>query len=589
MTEITQPQNDVVTQAISTLVKGIYEENGYHLPKSGTDWRDAVPPGSLLTFKDELKAAKARMSQQLEILMARVAHHANLVASLVHRLPVEVLAMVFGEFEPSKPHTRGNTSLFDLLLVCRTWYDGIIGSPRLWGWLDAEMPYKIARMVMDRSRRCPIALSWHSFRLPRGSRRLEQFKLLDLAIENSTRIKRVDIHLPRWGPTRPSPRRILEARTPALETLQIRIESYGTNTGFNLPFDQFGLPEGPPLKHLSLRAVATPLDCPRLSNLITLTLSRSSVPRSPEELLQFISSSQQLEVLDIQDVENSHGNIIGEAGESAPVVLQHLKKLVLSMVPSVYIAAILASIYTPSCSHIVVRDRMTDGRTAVMLELLDAVIWRPGNNQAAALTGRPGLEPEKSTLIVKVFLKWIEVESLRSLRGYRRLQFGRTNIPQLMAQLGTAISQLPSPPVLHLHEVNVQARGPTPVDLLPWSEVLESLTVKGISSCRSVLQQLSQRQVVHGTGGCDWVCRKLSSIRLVYGWKEKEDATLDGGALVSLVRERWSGEDGFVATVQPAQFEVSCRKARFENLWSLEAEITRILPSFKLIDANNEI
>lgn len=129
-----------------------------------------------------------------------------------------------------------------------------------------------------------------------------------------------------------------------------------------------------------------------------------------------------------------------------------------------------------------------------MIESLDAVIWRAGNNQAAALTGRPGS------------------------------------------------------------------------DLLPWSEVLESLTVKGINSCRSVLQQLSQRQVFPGTGGCDWVCRKLSSIRLVYGQKEKENSTLDGEALVSLVRERWSGGDGFVVTVQPARFEVSCRKAKFANL-----------------------
>lgn len=255
------------------------------------------------------------------------------------------------------------------------------------------------------------------------------------------------------GPASPHPRKILEAITPALETLQIRVELYGTYTDFNGRFDQFDLSEGPPLKHLSLRSIATPLDCPRLCNLVTLTLSRRSVTRSPEQLLRLLSGSQRLEVLDIQD--RANGNVIGEVRANAPVVLQHLKKLVLLMMPSVYIAAILASVYTPSCSQVVVRDRMTDGRSAEMIESFDSVIWRPGNNQAAALAERSGSEPGQSTVIVDVLLKWIEVESIRPVQGYWKPQFTRTDIPRLVAQLGTAISQLPTPPAVHLHEINV--------------------------------------------------------------------------------------------------------------------------------------
>ncbi|KAG8891744.1 hypothetical protein FRC00_013165, partial [Tulasnella sp. 408] len=327
---------------------------------------------------------------------------------------------------------------------------------------------------------------------------------------------------------------LLQAPTPALETLQVRNLHVDSE---NSPSDEFTLSEGPPLKHLSLDDITTPLNHPRLSNLITLALTGSPVPKSPEQLLHILSRLQQLEELAIKHLQN--GTWEGRA--SAPILLPYLKKLDLSHLPSIYIATILASIYTPSCSHIVVHDWGRSEEGVEALEALDAVIWRPGNDQAALLLGSSSSRSERSGLYVQRLVQWIGVKSPMSLDGYRELEFSRVDVPRFMTQLATTISQLPSPPAV---EIEVKAGG-IPVALLPWGDLLKSLVVEGKDACRSVLQQLSQRHVTPGTGEVDWVCRKLAKITLIYEWDEQEDTVADGRALLSLVRQRWSSEDGF--------------------------------------------
>ncbi|KIO28202.1 hypothetical protein M407DRAFT_22537 [Tulasnella calospora MUT 4182] len=266
-------------------------------------------------------------------------------------------------------------------------------------------------------------------------------------------------------------------------------------------------------------------------------------------------------------------------------MLPHLRELVLSKIPSVYVAATLASIYTPSCTQVEVIDLVISERDSEAVEALDAVIWRPGNDQAAVLLGRKGPNIIPGVFSIQIFLYWVEItiRSLELSQGHRTLQFARTNLPPIVAQLTTTFSQLPSPPAVHLYRRDKYTTAYSPIDLLPWSELLDSLLMEGSHECRSVLQQLSRRHVLPGTGGGDWVCGRLSSIKLVYEPGDEEDVALDGGALLSLVRQRWSDEDGSAGASRPTSFELHCTKVDFPNLWSLEAEITRMLPSFKLI------
>ncbi|KIO17272.1 hypothetical protein M407DRAFT_33072 [Tulasnella calospora MUT 4182] len=571
------PRPDVVSQAIATIVEGVCKENDFDIQYSGVESTYGLPVRRLPTFWDALKAAKARMNQQMDQLIAHFIHRWNR-ASSIHRLPVEVLAIIFQEFEPSPPHPDGDSSLFDLLLVCRTWYDAITGSPQLWRFFGAHTPYNIARLIVDRSKALPISVDWRppisaDWHLPAEPPKWDLGKVLDLAIENSTRIKSLTADVPWMGNRHLW--NLLQAPTPVLETLQVDVPVTNPNVLY-----EFVLSEGPYLKHLSLLNATTPFDSPRLSNLISLTLRESSWPRSFEDFLRVLSSSQRLETLRIEDVARG----TGEVQANASVVLPQLRELVLSDVSSVYVAAILASIYTPSCTHVEVADDVRSEQDSEAVAALDAVIWHPGNDQAAVLVGRKGPNIIPGLLSIQIQFYWITITigSLESSQGHRKLQFARPNVPQILARLGTTFSQLSSPPAVHLHRMTTHIERRSPVDLLPWSELLDSLLMEGSQACRSVLRQLSRRHGLPGTGGGDWVCRRLSSIKLVYGPRDEEDAALDGGALLSLVRQRWSDEDGFPGAARPAVFEVACNKANFPNLWSLEGEVMRILPSFQL-------
>ncbi|KIO17270.1 hypothetical protein M407DRAFT_33070 [Tulasnella calospora MUT 4182] len=575
--EIKWPQQDVVSRAISTVVEGICTDNHLDIQYSGIDSTDMFPAGCLPTIGDALKAAKARMNDHMDQLIAHLAHLWNR-ASSVHRLPVDILAIIFEEFELSPPHR--DSSLLNVLPVCRTWYDTATGSPKLWRKFGSLMPPNIVRLVIDRSQSLPISVDWYAWNrshLSEGSR--DTSKVLDLALENSMRLKEFDAHLgPRCGS---DARKLLEAPTPVLETLRVRVPKHFSDHNFENLLDRVVLSEGPHLKHLSLCNIPIPLGSPRLANLISLTLRGSSVPQSFELFLHSSSSSQRLEALRVYDTEY----VTGEYLAYPLVVLLQLRELVLSDVSSVYVAAILASIYTPSCSHVEVTEWTASQEDSEAVEALDAVIWRPGNDQAAVLVGGTGPNIIPGSLSIRIHYRWITITigSLESSQGHRKLHFARINVPQIVAQLSTTFSQLPSPPAVHLHRNDTDTTEYSLVDLLPWSELLDSLLMEGSHSCRSVLQQSSWQHVLPGTGGGDWICGRLSSIKLVYRPGDEEDVALDGGALLSLVRQRWSDEDGLAGASRPTSFEIHCTKVDFPNLWSLEGEITRVLPSFKLI------
>lgn len=179
---------------------------------------DALPIGGLLTIRDELNAAKVHLNQQIDKLVTHLAY-LHSPPPRVHRLPPEVWGMILQGFGPWSPHQWDQKSLLPLLLVCRKWYDIITGSPQLWGEISTDMPYEIARLAIDRSQKRPISVDWRVSYVPHTSRRRDLSNMLDLAIANSTRIRSLAVSVPHAG--RKNPRKLLEAPTPALETLQV--------------------------------------------------------------------------------------------------------------------------------------------------------------------------------------------------------------------------------------------------------------------------------------------------------------------------------------------------------------------------------
>ncbi|KAG8946766.1 hypothetical protein FRC04_011422 [Tulasnella sp. 424] len=570
MAEVEPFPKDAVSRAFSTLVEGICNENGYDLQYSAVESVDVIPVHHLTAIEAALSAAKEQLNQRMNKLFARFRYRSNL-ESPVHRLPADVLMMIFQEFKPVRP--PANSSIFNLLLVCRTWYDIIIPSPQLWQDFSADMPLKIARLVIDRSRMHPVTVYWPISGTHYRPQRLESSEVLDMVIEHSIRIKKLIVRSA--NSSYPNIRKLIEAPMRLLEDLKVLIDLDDFPPDGNGSLNEFVLSEGLPLKHLYLRDIATPLDSPRLSNLTTLTLSGIAVPQSPQPLLRLLSSSQRLEELHIRNLSSSIGNI----ESSTPVTLPHLRKLVLWYAPSIYTAAILTSIHTPLCSHVSVKDGLGDGTGSESVEALDAIIWCPGSNVITTLVGGTDLIPVPDWLKVDVGDSWIRVERSETSGASCGLELYRVGIPQITARLGTLFSQLlPGPVGIKLHCFSQS------IDLLPWSERVESLQVNGKRTCLAILQQLSQRHVISGTGEMDWICPRLSEIYLWYGLAEREDTPLDEEVLLSLVRQRWSGGDGLAAALQPTSFRLRCEKRLCPNLWSLEDEIKRIIPSFELYE-----
>ncbi|KAG8922889.1 hypothetical protein FRC01_013480, partial [Tulasnella sp. 417] len=419
MKETNPPRLDIVSQAIVTLVEGICKENDFAIQYSGIESTDTLPIWCLATVGDTLKAAKSRMNQRVDQLIAHLSHRWNL-ASLIHRLPSEVLAMVFREFEPYSP---GHTHLLDLLLVCRVWYDTIMGSPELWGSFAAYTPYNIARLIIDRSKTLPLSVDWNTgVKAPRSR---DSSKVFGLAIENSMRIKSLNAHV--LTRSNVELRRLLEGPTPLLETLRVVTGRFVVKDVGDPPHD-FVLSGGSHLKHLSLHYSTTLLDSPRLSNLVTLSLGASAMPDSLKLLLGILSSSQRLEVLHIRDRERGLGEYQAE-------------------------------------------DQIKDRNTMIASDpeavgALDAVIWQPGNEQAAVLVGGTNLNIVPHSLIIRIESARIVVESFEQ---HYRLEFHRYDVAQFVARLGATFSQMPSPPALHLHYAGTGREEPSFVNLQPWN------------------------------------------------------------------------------------------------------------------------
>ncbi|KAG8926896.1 hypothetical protein FRC01_008263 [Tulasnella sp. 417] len=322
------------------------------------------------------------------------------------------------------------------------------------------------------------------------------------------------------------------------------------------------------------------MNSPRFSNLVTLHLEDSSSSTPLKKLLPVLASSRRLEKLHV------HGGSASdeEVGATTPVTLPLLKELVLYVVPRRYAVSMLASIYTPRCSHAQIYDNGSSMTDEEAIEALDAVVWRPGNSQATVILGGPDITPRPSALVIGIQNSGVSIRSSQMEGHYCSLGFARVDVPRMLQKLVTFLSEWHSCPPLELHLGDGQICRANGLDLSFWGERVSSLSADGEDACRSLIQLLSRRELVPGSSEMDWAFPKLSRIEIAYGRFDEEDATLDAEALLSLVQRRWFGEDGLPPAPQPSYFEVSCSLTDFPRFADLASEFTRIIPSFQLND-----
>ncbi|KAG8918512.1 hypothetical protein FRC00_012406, partial [Tulasnella sp. 408] len=364
------PTKSAITNALNILLESIQEENECTFASSRNHPLDTISFEQRAKDLEILGLAKAHLDKEADDLISRIHHHRN-PAAPIHRLPQEIFGMILANFTADRLVDEGY-SLLQLLRVGRLWYHAIVNSPRLWNGLDSTLPPKIARLIIERSKGLPIlSFSWTTVYGYKDYQAHEE--ILEMAIQNSTRFKSIAL---RVSSDDPFPiESLLEGPTPALEALTVEVDNDQEGEG---GFREFILSEGAPLKQLALSDVSFNFDSPRLSGLVTLSLREFAIPSLPR-LLQVLSLTQQLEELTLGE-----NTWIGESVAPGPqITLGHLKQLRIEDIASQYCAALLISIYNPICSRVYVSDGVWDEGT----DLLDPLIWQPGNTRRAALLG----------------------------------------------------------------------------------------------------------------------------------------------------------------------------------------------------------
>ncbi|KAG8942791.1 hypothetical protein FRC04_003486 [Tulasnella sp. 424] len=220
--------------------------------------------------------------------------------------------------------------------------------------------------------------------------------------------------------------------------------------------------------------------------------------------------------------------------------LEYLKKLKITDVANDYCAALLTSIYTLSCSRVVVSDVWrTDGT-----DHLDPFIWQPGNTQTVALLGLNRTSYRK-LLGTSVTATGYEVLiRLREVAGYspRIFKFKGSQPSRMVKLLCEFVHYFPFCPLLDLILPSPLVESDLP-DLALYGYHLDSLSLSYSAACLSPLEQLTQRTgapAVSGTGAGTiteegWMCPNLLYIKLRI--PEDEEPPALHVALLSLVRK----------------------------------------------------
>ncbi|KAG8962159.1 hypothetical protein FRC05_005500 [Tulasnella sp. 425] len=382
-------------------------------------------------------------------------------------------------------------------------------------------------------------------------------------------------------------KRLLTSPTPALESLTVGVNQVPSIFwSWDGPeVEEFALSEGAPLKHLNLKDFTLTMESHRFSNLITLFLDGSAVPGSLGTLLQILRTSAQLEQLTI-----SNDTQRDEAHQSSPLItLPRLKNLKIDRITVDYCMSLLASIHAPACSQAYVQDEGLSDHA----ESLDALVWQPEGIQAAALLGFTSSSPESpisgvpatvsitTTISVSHNVTVVRVKDKDGFRS-RYLAFRRREPLKLLKRIGESLLHLLYPSSSSLVDFRLMFPHDL-LDLRPWSSTLESLKLPGYAASLSAMEQLGQCIATPSGNGAvateSWMCPNLQDITLHMPEEEEEECAIYIAALRSLVRKRWSGEDGDLApAIQPNRFLII--SPRYKEFQDVQSEIQRVLPFF---------
>lgn len=574
------PSEDAVAKAFSILMASLSEENGREFVSGDNNTCEFLPVPQLAHNVDAVWLAKSCLVRKMDLCVARMQHLRNR-ASPFHQLPLDLLAIILEEFPVWSP-SKETTSILDLLKVNRLWRNAIINIPQLWTAFPLDIPPKFVPLILERSKNLPLTITYLPIPVTKylegreNSQNRDEIEAMELlpdtlevALGEADRWRKIDFTLSCGAYE--SVEKLLEAPTPALEVLQVSVK-YPSASRTMGPFT---LAPGPPLKELALHRVCTSWHSPRFTGLIKLDLGDTNSGPSINQLLRILSNSPRLEHLSLTDLRPPEYG--ASAWSSEPVLLERLTTLQVMRSGNKYISALISSTRFPRCGSV----HLWDGLPSRSMSDVDANIWSLGNEQTAAVLGLKTAMAERRRLNILLEVDGINFKNQDSqLQQHFDLIICRADFKNLLPLIEEFLNTWNPIPDVKL-EVAIDA----PLrSLLAWSPLLRSLHVKGSKHCRNALVELAKRSSPQDLGNASWMCPGLSEITLEYVKYDRESYSGDIGPLYSLLNQRWSntGSDGPPAT-QPSSFRWIGDPSGFPHMWTLQAELMEILPSFRMV------
>ncbi|KDQ17438.1 hypothetical protein BOTBODRAFT_172478 [Botryobasidium botryosum FD-172 SS1] len=319
-----------------------------HLRRSvaaGETYSAAAPESDLGVWDDGPEVAVLRLA--LEAIKAYIhkeiaihQQYRNLRAP-VHRLPTEIISLIFRFIEPDSLHTTLDTCArysvpLNVSSVSRRWRQVALSTPEIWSKIDMHS-MSLAALFIERSKRAP----------------------LDVAVDQDPNMMALVLpHIDRWRALRAIiPTRLGEPQplvpAPKLEALSIICGSY-QRKGEVEEFIHLLVSTASQLRTLALDGIFEPLKPHVFALLTNLRLARISFNQDVQQLLQALELSPCLEELTLDNIRiwaDVHNG-------SSQVNLTCLKSLLLQSLSRSGIKCILTHIILPASCQLAIRSSL---------------------------------------------------------------------------------------------------------------------------------------------------------------------------------------------------------------------------------------
>ncbi|KAG8861924.1 hypothetical protein FRB96_002367 [Tulasnella sp. 330] len=290
----------------------------------------------------DVKQAVQWLSRRAWERIARLSQYRNSLASIIHRLPTELLVNILTRVVQfyDWPDYYYFVRLQRLAQVCRAWNVIIKGSAELWNVINLSHDDSTIRIALDRSKACPLKLMVrqdgpHTNAMPTWpevSAQMRRWGEMDVALRNIQDAEELAVPLEKSGPM-------------ALNRLKLYV-----NQGGELA-ELFG-GQTPKLVHVDLQGVIVRQWNPAvLQQLRWLALSNIEMDNdqhiwTTEKVLDVLQECPRLSYLAIRKVKFEEGN----ATERKLIRLQVLEHLILEGISSNAIQRIACALHTPRCT-----------------------------------------------------------------------------------------------------------------------------------------------------------------------------------------------------------------------------------------------